>query len=148
MRQKACTKCKIVKSLTKFNDDRRHKDGKQSQCKTCVLTGMKERNRINPIYKKGGYHRKENKKLNNARLKYRYGITAKEYKEIFEAQKGVCAICGKSQNPKHRWLLGVDHDHKTNQVRGLLCHKCNVILGLCNENPNILTNAISYLRSI
>lgn len=42
-------------------------------------------------------------------------------------QKGLCAIC---QHGPIRRSLSVDHDHRTNKVRGLLCFRCNVTLGI------------------
>ena len=45
-----------------------------------------------------------------------------EYETLLEGQGGGCAICGAT--PKTR-RLHVDHDHKTGQVRGLLCFRCN-----------------------
>lgn len=32
------------------------------------------------------------------------------------------------------------------KVRGLLCHKCNLMLGLCKDNVTLLNNAIKYLE--
>ncbi len=66
-------------------------------------------------------------------LRYRFGITLDEYNALLEAQEGVCAICGQPEialgrNGRTRHL-SVDHDHRTGQVRGLLCHECNVELG-------------------
>jgi hypothetical protein len=42
--------------------------------------------------------------------------------------------------------LHVDHDHKTKQVRDMLCKPCNTILGFAQENPRVLKRAIAYLR--
>jgi len=50
------------------------------------------------------------------------GVTDAEYARLLEAQGGGCAICG---NPPKTRRLHVDHDHRTGQVRGLLCHRCN-----------------------
>ncbi|RPJ39998.1 MAG: hypothetical protein EHM35_00780 [Planctomycetaceae bacterium] len=61
-------------------------------------------------------------------LMQRYGLTPKQYAEMLLAQNGVCAICGKP--PSEDKSLAVDHDHKTGQVRALLCHVCNRQLGL------------------
>jgi len=44
------------------------------------------------------------------------------YDELLAQQNGVCAICG---HPPKTKRLNIDHDHKTMEVRGLLCHKCN-----------------------
>jgi len=48
----------------------------------------------------------------------------KERNEFFKKQKGKCAICGKSQEQFKR-RLNLDHNHKTGQIRGLLCYYCN-----------------------
>jgi hypothetical protein len=50
------------------------------------------------------------------------GVDAEEYARRLREQGGGCAICG--AKPKTR-RLHVDHDHKTGEVRGLLCHRCN-----------------------
>ena len=41
----------------------------------------------------------------------------------------------------------LDHDHKSGFVRGVLCDNCNIMLGLVKDNPDILYNAISYLKN-
>lgn len=42
--------------------------------------------------------------------------------------------------------LAVDHCHKTNMVRGLLCHRCNTAIGLLNDDFTTLKSALKYLR--
>jgi Recombination endonuclease VII len=42
--------------------------------------------------------------------------------------------------------LSVDHDHFTDQVRKLLCSKCNFLLGLANDDTTFLQKAIDYLK--
>ena len=83
------------------------------------------------------------------RLK-KYGLTLQDYEDMVEAQEGVCAICGEPETQISRWgtpiLLSVDHDHKTNKVRELLCRHCNVLLGMCREDIEVLLNAISYIE--
>ncbi len=74
-------------------------------------------------------------------LKRLYGITLEEYATMYEAQKGACRICGEIYD-----RLDVDHDHRTKKIRGLLCRKCNVMLGHVYEDIGILENAIGYLR--
>ncbi len=69
-----------------------------------------------------------------------YGITPAGYRDLYIAQKGRCAICrvatGKHpDDPKGSGgrRLGVDHNHVTGAVRGLLCtggdKTCNRIIG-------------------
>jgi hypothetical protein len=83
-------------------------------------------------------------------IKSVYGITLKDYEEMFEKQRGVCAICGNPETRKSRYSgicrLTIDHNHITKNVRGLLCHKCNNGLGNFVDNPEILLKAISYLK--
>ncbi len=43
--------------------------------------------------------------------------------------------------------LCVDHDHKTGEIRGLLCDSCNNGLGRFKDNPEILASALSYLQN-
>ena len=57
-------------------------------------------------------------------LKKKYGIGIEEYKRMFKAQNGVCAVCRRPPKNKKK-NLHVDHDHKTGEVRGLLCYYCN-----------------------
>lgn len=52
-----------------------------------------------------------------------YGLTDKQYQAFKKKQKGRCALC------KRKAKLDIDHCHKTNRVRGLLCRRCNVCLG-------------------
>jgi hypothetical protein len=64
---------------------------------------------------------------------------------MLDAQNGVCAIC-KEPCPTGKWLA-VDHCHTTNAVRGLLCTKCNMGIGLFNDSVERLEATIAYLRT-
>jgi hypothetical protein len=78
-------------------------------------------------------------------FKRKYGLTLEQYTEIYNKQYGKCAICGKHQT-KLKQALCVDHDHITNIVRGLLCSNCNTGIGMLEDNVQLLTNAIDYLK--
>jgi hypothetical protein len=75
----------------------------------------------------------------------KYRIRVEDYWRILGEQGGRCAICGADEaGGKHnRWH--VDHNHRTGQVRGLLCHSCNIGIGHLRENPDVLRSAIDYL---
>jgi hypothetical protein len=60
-------------------------------------------------------------------------------------QNDLCKICIKP-NSKRYGRLSVDHCHKTNKVRGLLCDKCNMAIGLLYDDITILNNVINYLK--
>ncbi len=78
---------------------------------------------------------------NHSRKLRKRGITHAEFDSMKHSQGGACAICG--GNGKNG--LHLDHDHKTNKVRGLLCCRCNFGIGSFRDDLNLLTNAIHYL---
>ena len=78
-------------------------------------------------------------------LKSKYNLTEEDYKELLINQNHKCAICGTDQEEVLNKKLYVDHDHATGKVRELLCHNCNVSLGLLKESIQTLTRAIAYL---
>lgn len=84
----------------------------------------------------------------NRKLLYNYGITLEEYQTMLHKQGGVCKICKKKPSgvvgARDRYLQ-VDHCHKTNTVRGLLCFPCNLGLGYFYDNPHLLRQALRYL---
>ena len=78
-----------------------------------------------------------------------YGLTYSEVIELREKQNNLCAICdepGFLMNDRVKSGLNVDHNHKTGEVRGLLCHNCNRGLGLFKDNTDRLKRAIDYLE--
>lgn len=76
-----------------------------------------------------------------------YGISAAEYKILYDAQGGRCAICRRATGKTKK--LSVDHDHKTGEVRGLLCNPCNRYgIGImARDNPEVFDRAAAYLRN-
>jgi len=79
------------------------------------------------------------------RLRLAYGVTLQEYASLFDQQGGVCAIC--KGKPDIWNTLAVDHCHVTGRIRGLLCNKCNSILGLAKDQPGLLVKACRYLQT-
>lgn len=94
------------------------------------------------------YREKNSEKRRDNHYKYKYGVTLEQYNQIFENQKGCCAICGKKEHVKC-WgklrPLAVDHNHKTKEIRGLLCCNCNRALGLLSDNIEFVGNMLKYL---
>src|SRR5437016_2712677 len=70
----------------------------------------------------------------------KYGLREKDVAEIITRQGGGCAICGGTH------LLGVDHDHETKAVRGVLCRKCNSGIGQLRDDPALVQRAADYLN--
>lgn len=71
-------------------------------------------------------------------------MTNERYDKLFTEQKGCCKICDTPQTMLKR-TLAVDHDHKTGEVRGLLCDCCNRALGYFRDSLALLDNAKTYL---
>jgi hypothetical protein len=81
----------------------------------------------------------------NSERKRLYGITTEEMVALFEGQGSCCAVC---QTQKVRSQKGwhIDHCHSSNKVRGILCHHCNVALGMAQDKVTTLRSAIRYLN--
>lgn len=86
-------------------------------------------------------YRRHNHRLN---LKKRFGLTVEEYDALARQSDGACAICHRGESRDRR--LSLDHDHKTGQIRGFLCSRCNLLLGGAGDNPDLLEQAAQYLR--
>ncbi len=82
--------------------------------------------------------------IRESRLATKHGISLEEYDVLVKAQNGICAIC---HQPETRRSLDVDHDHATGEIRGLLCTRCNRLLGYAKDSAAILSSAIDYLET-
>ena len=143
--QKKCSKCGETKDLTLFGRDKHKEDGLTSQCKPCYSAQQKVAYR-----RRGGLSPKTREKHKVERLKRQYGLSLEDYDRMLEQQGGVCAICHKPVvlvDPRSGAVkrLSVDHDHETGKVRGLLCHKCNALLGQADDSIFSLLAAVDYL---
>jgi hypothetical protein len=125
---KICPKCKRTLALELFHKDKNQKDGRNWYCAECKRKIMRE------------WFQSHKDRRRNWDLKKLYGITLEEYQHMVEDQEGHCAICDEEPKEFH-----VDHDHETGKVRGLLCFKCNSLLGMASDSIDILSRAIQYL---
>lgn len=131
---KKCRKCDETKPLEAFHRHANTKGGRRHECATCTQE----------------YHREMRKKhgrnfYRKYALKRHYKMTLQDYEGLLALQDGRCAICNTS-DPQGPWgTFTVDHDHKTGEVRGLLCQLCNQGLGDFKDNVEFLASAIRYL---
>lgn len=120
---KKCSTCQVLKPWDDFYWKRKAKKEKQPVCKACQKITNKSSWRA-------------------PQLRSRYGLTIADLSDMKESQNGRCAIC----NIKPKDSLCVDHDAETGKVRGLLCRKCNMAIGLLHHDTDILLFAIEYLE--
>ena len=98
--------------------------------------------RLKEYNKKYSAEHERSSEIASYRRMKNFGVSQKEYEEMLNAQNGVCAVCGRTNKGK---ALCVDHDHVTGKIRGLLCHKCNLALGMAEDNLETLKNLVIYL---
>lgn len=131
-------------------DTRRYR--KKNKIKIARRRKIKYQNFKNEILQRNKKYRiKNSKKLLEQKRLYRLKKMGLSIFEVEKAKmalrnhKGICEICG-SNKPKGMggWLI--DHNHKTKKFRGILCTKCNALLGFVKDNFKILKSAIIYLQ--
>ena len=138
MKRKQCSKCKETKDIADFNKRSASKDGYTSRCGDCIRTKGLQTRASRPEDTRG-YN-----------LKQRFNISIDDYNHLFLKQKGKCDICNQAETVKDKkgkvkWLA-IDHNHHTNEIRGLLCSGCNTGIGLLGDSVSVLENAIKYLK--
>lgn len=103
------------------------------------------RTKLNEKHRKAKWHLKPKYRelAKNWRLKNVWGMDRRTYDKMVEEQGGVCAIC-KCPDPRNQ--LCIDHNHRTGDIRGLLCHRCNRGLGIIRDDVNVLYDFIKYLN--
>lgn len=78
--------------------------------------------------------------------RWQYHLPAGAIEAMYAAQGGCCAICGLARPLEGRGGLHVDHDHATDEVRGLLCGGCNAALSALERTGESWTGrAFAYL---
>lgn len=147
---KTCRKCKQPKPETDFAIQKQNRDGRHATCKACYNAVAKVRYRSSPEHlhairaRARAYRVAHPDLFLNSKLKVTFGIGLDVYNQMLNQQNGRCKICNQ---PPTRHRLGVDHDHITGRVRGLLCGNCNTLLGMAHDSPDILQSAICYLTA-
>lgn len=138
---KICTVCKKAKKISEY----RSRGGSlkhllKSRCNTCLYKAHRDWVDNNPEKVKE-YREKDSWTL--AKRCSRRGITPEELIDRYQRQEECCAICNKYIDISES---AIDHNHKTDEFRGVLCKKCNRALGLFEDSPLILKKAIDYLK--
>ncbi len=145
--KKQCTSCKEIKSVDSFG-----RRGGQTKFAHHVKSRCRECERIDSLKRKRKKRLEDPLAHRRYWLKFKYGMTLEEYDTMLSDQNGVCAICLEPETYVDVRFgtirpLVVDHCHKTNKIRGLLCNSCNVGLGQVQDNVELILKAIEYLKN-
>lgn len=149
--RKFCKGCLTWRPVDQFRFElRNNKPTLSYHCKACIRANNAKLRAKNPekynAYQRAWAARESSEGLNNnrvAKLRRKYNLSPAEYSALLEKQNGRCGICEcefDADNP-----LRVDHDHKTHEVRGLLCHNCNAGIGHFRDMTVYLERAIEYI---
>ena len=76
----------------------------------------------------------------------KYGLTAESYRALIDRQNGRCTICQIGIDQIDPALVHIDHCHRGKHVRGVLCVRCNSLIGFAKEDIATLQRAIAYLE--
>ena len=146
---KKCIKCDLTKELKEFHKRSDVENGYDGRCRKCsslyhkehylknILVERKKRRERDRIFRKNNPNASREHKL-----RMRYGITLKDKEEMLIGQNGLCSICQTNISNK----ACVDHNHKTDKIRSLLCDGCNTGIGMFKENIITMQKAIQYLK--
>lgn len=81
-----------------------------------------------------------------AYIKCAYGLTPEQFSAILSHQGWVCGIC-ETAEPGGKGMWHIDHDHDSQEVRGLLCTTCNLGIGALRDDPVVCRKAAEYLEA-
>jgi hypothetical protein len=127
-----CPRCKESKPLKAFPRNRRRPTGHHSACRICHSKTETKR-----------YHANK-PRISAARRHRRHGVSPETFDFLMRTQDERCANCGTSFSA-HPNSPCVDHDAETGKVRGLLCNRCNLRIGMAHHSIDVLTHDIIYL---
>jgi hypothetical protein len=134
---KTCPTCKVAKPITEYYLTAA--GAPRAYCKPC-----------HKARRKADYAKAGGKDVPYAVvLKREYGMTLEDYATLLRRQAHRCAVCRRAETVKYKdgqvRRLSVDHDHVTGKVRGLLCHRCNILVWAFEDNHTTLEHIKTYL---
>ena len=116
---------------------------KDKHCRWCS-------NLFSPVGPSNHYCNSECSKKGQKDMYYKrnYSIGYREYLTLLDKHDGGCWICGVSRREVPGIILAVDHDHKTGEVRGVLCTDCNMAMGKLGDDLESLKKVVKYLEGV
>lgn len=141
---KVCSRCGQEKESAAFYPSKILSQGLRSACKDCERGS--ERNLAKDRANNQKWFQENKKKRRDYARKKKYGVTPDQVDAALAAQGYGCAICETTEPGGRFNEWQVDHDHKTGEFRGVLCYRCNQLLGYARDSTVILDSASSYLK--
>lgn len=135
--EKWCYSCKSWSPESSFAKSKSTKDGLQGQCRPC----------------RSANYRQNAESVRDKMRQQRFGLTREEFDSLLESQGGRCAICLSDDSGSSYWHT--DHDHSCCDapgescgqcIRGILCSRCNIALGIVREDARILERMSGYIH--
>ena len=131
------------KKMTTAETSRRHREKNLEKRNLSARESARRRRAREPEVVRE-YRRKWSRdhpeKVRASNIKYQYGLSREQYDALFT---GLCAACGAVEHGGKGWH--VDHDHETGRVRGVLCHSCNVALGMLKDSAYRVSALLQYI---
>ncbi len=153
---KTCSQCgkTLPATLEYFYYHKNTRFETRSECKECSRLSTRvaylknrDQNREKTNSRSREYYRANKEKRRSYLIRKNFNTSERFIRDLMDKQKGCCAICGVSLvSPDSSKSFNVDHCHETGVIRGLLCHKCNVGIGMFQDNVDIIKNIITYLE--
>ena len=156
---KKCTKCKQLKPLSEFTKADGTKDGLRTECRQCKsirqAKDRKRRRRNNQcqycdhtIARCSTTFCHKHYLLNKMRhwTAKKRPLSITNFVKLLRKQRFKCAICKQGMS-LYSINVQIDHNHKDGQIRGILCKKCNLLLGYAKDSSKILKNALKYIEN-
>lgn len=115
---KTCPVCTGLFPLEQFPKQAIGRFSRHTYCRKCYNAKRRDSNRK-------VYDKEVKRKWN---FKSRYGLSEADVNEMHRDQNGSCALCGIRSEK-----LKIDHDHRTDKVRKLICHRCNLRMSAVDD---------------
>jgi hypothetical protein len=149
---KLCPSCQVEKPLTDYYYRTiGEKKYPFAYCKPCQRTKSRATKGTNKEHATAMREYRKSPQGQLSRFKTRarnLGLAPEEIEKAvkyFVEHDGLCDIC-KDKVSGRIHNLCIDHCHDRLVFRGLLCFKCNALLGMARDDEQLLLNAIVYLK--